>query len=175
MVYSFNFPVRVKLHNVALFGEKDSIDTIHEQSFLLRIIKDVSFSCLSINKEERYALISLTRYKESEPRFVIILPYEYQNEFIDYLSSCSEKNPDKFFDFHYPDPILMGALPAIDISVEAKDSNDIDNLQKIRKALKFPLQLPNVSDDTENTPCLYQDSTSSNNPHTSHICICFHS
>ena len=171
MVHSFNYPARLKLVNVALFGEKESIDTIHKDLFLLRIIKDVSFSHLSINHGESYTLIALTRYKETEPSFVIILPYEYQEKFIDYLSTRSEEHPDTTFDFHYPNPILMGDLPSIDISVQAKGNS---SLQKIREALRFPLQLPSVSDDIENTSSLYQDSSSSNDPRTSHICICFH-
>lgn len=175
MVHSFNYPARIKLNNVALFGEKESIDTIHDDLLLLRIIKDVSFSYLSINQKENYTLVSLTRYRETVPRFVIILPYQYQDKFIDYLSHCSEENPDKTFDFHYSHPTLLDALPAIDINVQVWDAIDSNNLQRIRRVLKSPLQLPILSDDIENTTHLGQDSTSSNNRHTSHIRICFHS
>ena len=64
---------------------------------------------------------------------------------------------------------------ALLVVVQVWDAIDSNNLQRIRRVLKSPLQLPILSDDIENTTHLGQDSTSSNNRHTSHIRICFHS
>ena len=173
MVYSFNFPVRVKLHNVALFGEKDCIDTLHNQSFLLRIIKDVSFSRVNIEKD-KYLMVLLTRYKEKQPRFVILIPSEYEERFIDCLpSEASVKNIS--FDFHYPNPTLSDVLPANDTISQEQDANDNNNLHTIHKLLQSPLLLPSVADDIENKYLIDDCSSDANVFHTSHIHFCFHS
>ena len=173
MVHSFNYPARIKLNNVALFGEKESIDTIHDDLFLLRIIKDVSFSYLSFSKE-RYLLVSLSRYKEKNHKFVIVIPGEYEEKFVSCLfSTISGQNIS--FDFHYSHPTLLDALPAIDISVQEQDVNGNNNLHTIRKLLQFPLQLPILSDDIENKHSFDDCNSDTNVFHTSHIRICFHS
>lgn len=175
----FSSPIRVKVKNVALYGDKEQIDTIDKGEYLLRNIGQITTIEL-INSDGKKSLgVLLSRLNQEVPRFLIIIPC--LSLFNDYLEArMYSEDVDYPFTFNYDDSIQ----PVLSTNQIISCSNCVrtpDMLPTIQKLFSSPIQTPSL-------PLLQSDSPNYTTPigHTasdthsairqsSSIKLCFHS
>lgn len=175
----FSTPIRVKVKNVALYGDKEQIDTIDKGEYLLRNIGQITTIKLTSYDYNEHLGVLLSRVNQGTPRFLIVIPYP--SLFNDYLENrMYSEDVDYPFTFNYEDSIQ----PVLSTNQIISCSNCVrtpDMLPTIQKLFSSPIQTPSL-------PLLRSDSPDYTSPigHTasdthsairqsSSIKLCFHS
>lgn len=175
----FSSPIRVKVKNVALYGDKEQIDTIDKGEYLLRNIGQITTIEL-INSDGKKSLgVLLSRLNQEVPRFLIIIPC--LSLFNDYLEARRySEDVDYPFTFNYEDSI-QPVLSTNQIISCSTDEKSLHMKPIIQQLFASPIQTPNLSplqndnpDYTSSTFCTPSDIRSSNSQMSS-IKLCFHS